>query len=301
MRKILVTGGTGFIGLNVVQTLLSKNYEVHLISSQKAPFESHGALIRHELNLMNIDEMDCFFKNHQFDTLVHLAWYTGEKCHSSNVNIDWVIASMQLLKSFAKHGGQRFLGAGSVSEYDFTYGYLREDETPLMSKSIYGQCKSSLYQISKLFCQQVGIHFQWARIFNLYGPHEKKLRLMPSVILSMLNQEDVRVSDCIKQQDYLHVFDTADAIVALLESAVTGAVNICSGTAVRLRTVVEEIAQLMQFDGNILWGAIPSSFDDPLVVGCSERLTQEVGWSQRISLKEGLQQTIHWWERNKNV
>ena len=297
MKKVLVTGGTGFIGINVIDELLQMGYEVHtsVFSSVLLPKVN---LVQHKINLMDENAVDTLLKEHRFKDLIHLAWFTGEKCHSADINIRWLESTLNLLQSFAKYGGKKFFGAGSVSEYDFNCGYLKEYVAPLASSSLYGQCKSGLYNIAKIFCNSHNIGFKWARIFNQYGPNEKVTRLMPTVIKSALVGEDIRVSDCLKIQDYLHVFDTSKAIVTLFEGTVQGAVNICSGMPVRLRTIVEKIADLTDFQGDILWGAIPASFDDPFVVGSNERLTKEVGWKQQISLDDGLQMTIDWWKNN---
>ena len=118
---------------------------------------------------------------------------------------------------------------------------------------------------------------------------------MPSVINSCLKGEDVKVSDCLKFQDYLHVEDTARGIVDVFEADIQGAVNICSGKPVQLRTIVEKIAQLTNFKENILWGAIPAAFGDDLVAGNNEKL-KSTGWTQKYSLDEGLKMTIEWWK-----
>ena len=122
---------------------------------------------------------------------------------------------------------------------------------------------------------------------------------MPSVINSCLKGEDVKVSDCLKFQDYLHVEDTARGIVDVFESNLEGAVNICSGQPVQLRTIVNKIAELTNFNGKILWGAIPAAFGDDLVVGNNEKL-KSIGWTPKYSLEEGLKMTIEWW-RTHNV
>lgn len=299
MKKILLTGATGFIGRHVTEELLKKGYMVYAVTNSTSLPEAKN-LNQIKLNLFDADTVEKFLKENKFENLIHLAWYTGAKCHSSDANLDWTAMSLNLLTSFKEYGGKKVLMAGSVSEYDFSHGYLKEDFTPLTNPSLYGQCKASLYNMSKVFCKQANMDFKWARIFNLYGPYEKKNRLMPAVICSILNNEDVKVSTCTKIQDYLHVFDTASAIVKLFESKVQGAVNISSGTPLKLKVVVEKIAELMNYQGKILYGAIPTSFEDNFVVGCNDKLVKEVGWEQKYSLEQGLKQTIEWW-RNNNV
>ncbi len=299
MKKVLLTGATGFIGRHVVPELLERGYSVYALSNSSSLPEAKG-LIQIKLNLFDENALENFLKEHKFENLIHLAWYTGEKCHSSDSNLDWTALSLKLLKLFQKYGGKKALYTGSVSEYDFSHGYLKEDLTPLNNPSLYGKCKASLFQIAAAFSKKSGMEFKWARIFNLYGPYEKESRLMPSVIRSILKNEDVKVSTCVKTQDYSHVFDTAGAIVELFESKVQGAVNISSGTPIKLKIIVEKIAEIMNFKGKIQYGALPTNFEDPFVVGCSDKLIEEVGWRQKMDLESGLRQTIDWW-RNNNV
>ncbi len=295
-KKVLITGGTGFIGRQVVDILIEKGYEVHsLVYPPFAP-EKEG-LVQYEMNLMDSQAVNAFLKEHHFENLIHLAWYVGPKCHVADVNLDWTLATLQLLKSFKENGGKRFVGAGTISEYEYKYGYLVEDQTPTSPQTLYGESKNSIYKMAKVYCKQNGIAFKWPRIFNLYGPAEKSARLMPSVINSCLKGEDVKVSDCLKFQDYLHVKDTAAGIVSVFESEIEGAVNICSGKPVQLRVIVEKIAQLTNFNGNILWGAVPAAFGDDIVVGNNEKL-KSTGWVQKYSLEEGLKETINWWKEN---
>lgn len=293
-KRVLITGGTGFIGKNVVNDLISRGYEVHsLVFPPFAP-EQDG-LIQYEMNLMDSKAVEEFLRKHQFENLIHLAWYVGPKCHTSNLNMDWIIATLNLLKSFKENGGKKFTGAGTISEYEYKYGYLLEDETPTNPQTMYGNGKNALFNIAGVYCTQNNIEFKWPRIFNLYGPNEKPQRLMPSVINSCLNGEDVKVSDCLKFQDYLHVEDTARGIVDVFESSINGAINICSGKPVQLKYIVNKIAELTNFKGEILWGAIPAAFGDELVVGSNEKL-KSIGWQPKYSLEEGLNETINWWK-----
>ena len=295
-KRVLITGGTGFIGRNVVDELINRGWEVHsLVYPPFAP-EREG-LIQYEMNLMDNTAVEDFLKKHKFENLIHLAWYVGPKCHVADLNMDWTIATLNLLKSFKENGGKKFLGAGTISEYEYKYGYLLEDETPTDPQTLYGNSKNAIFNIAKVYCKQNNIDFKWPRIFNLYGPAEKPQRLMPSVINSCLKGEDVKVSDCLKFQDYLHVEDTARGIVDVFESNVQGAVNICSGKPVQLRAIVEKIAQLTNFKGKILWGAIPAAFGDDLVVGNNEKL-KSTGWQPKYDLEQGLVQTINWWREN---
>lgn len=296
MKKVLLTGATGFIGAEVTAELLRRGYEVHAVVYQQKP-TLKANVVYHELNLLNVTDVESFLADHHFENLIHLAWYVGSKCHVADVNLDWMIATINLIKFFQKYGGRVYVGAGTCSEYEYKYGYLCEDTTPTDSGTLYGNCKNAVYNVAKIFCRQHNITFKWARIFNIYGPNEKPQRLMPSVINSCLKGEDVKVSDCLKFQDYLYVEDTARGIVEVFESDLQGAVNICSGQPVQLRCIVNSIAKLTDFKGKILWGAIPPAFGDDLVVGNNDKL-KSISWKPKYTLVEGLKQTINWWKQH---
>ena len=296
-KKVLITGGTGFIGSRVTDELLKRGYEVH--SLVYPPFVSNKEnLYQYEMDLLESKQIDSFFKEHKFENLIHLAWYVGKGCHSSNNNIDWTISTLNLLKAFKEQGGKKFLGAGTVSEYEYKYGYLTEDLTPTNPETLYGESKNSIYKIAKVYCKQNEIEFKWPRIFNLYGQGEKEQRLMPSVINSCLKGETIKVSPCLNFQDYLHVKDTAKGIVDVFESNINGAVNICSGKPIQLREIVNKIAQYTNFKGEIQWGAMKAAFSDEVVIGNNNKL-KSIGWEQKYSLDEGLEETINWWIKNK--
>jgi len=301
-KKILITGATGFIGKHVIDEFLKKQneYEIHVITSNIINPNFNKNIIIHQLDLLDHTAVNNFFQQHKFYGLLHLAWYVGKKCQTANINMLWLQASLNLLHNFAETGGTTFLGAGSVSEYDYSFGYLSEDLTPLDSNTLYGQTKASLYKVANIFCKQNNINFKWVRIFNTYGAYEKPARLIPAVINAMLKNEVVKVSHCQQIQDYLHVQDVACAIKQIFESDLFGAVNICSNIPIQLRDIVEKIAKFTNFKGEIAWGAIEASFDNNLVVGSNQKL-KSLGWKQHINLDEGLKQTINWWKNKQNV
>ena len=85
-KKVLITGGTGFIGKNVVNELLKRGYEVH--SLVYPPFaEEQEGLVQHEMNLLDSEAVKDFFVKNHFENLIHLAWYVGKGCQTSNVNL----------------------------------------------------------------------------------------------------------------------------------------------------------------------------------------------------------------------
>jgi nucleoside-diphosphate-sugar epimerase len=138
----------------------------------------------------------------------------------------------------------------------------------------------------------------WPRIFFVYGPHEHPDRLVAAVARSLVAGEPARCSHGRQVRDYLFVEDVADALVRLLESDVTGPINVASGQALTLRDIVSQIGEQTGRADLIQFGAIPpAATDTPLVVGDTSRLTAELEWRPRWDLARGIEKTIAWWRQ----
>lgn len=298
MKKVLLTGASGFIGLHCIEPLLARGYEVHAVST-KAPRDDARGVRWHQSDLLQPGAAAALLRAVQPSHLLHLAWYVVPgKLIAAPENFTWVSASLDLLRAFADAGGKRIVAGGSGYEYDWNYGYCSERLTPQVPNTVYGACKQALHLMVESFAAQSGQSAGWGRVFFLYGPNEHPQRLVSSVILSLLKGEPAKCSHGRQIRDYMHVQDVADGLVALLDSDVRGAVNVSSGQALTIREVVLTAGRLLQRPELILLGAIPARANDsPLVVGDNTRLVSEVGWTQKLDLEAGLAQTIDWWTR----
>jgi nucleoside-diphosphate-sugar epimerase len=299
MKTVLLTGATGFIGQHCVAPLLARGYTVHATSSRSPEGRQlPSGVIWHQVDLLQPGTARTLLAAIKPSHLLHLAWYVVPgKLITAPENFAWVTASLELLREFAQHGGERLTLCGSGYEYDWSYGYCSEKLTPAVPNTVYGSCKQALHLLTKAFATQAGLSAAWGRVFFLYGPAEHPNRLVSSVILSVLKGEPAKCSHGRQIRDYLHVQDVADGMVSLLDSAVEGAVNVSSGQATTLREIVLTTGRLLKRPDLIQLGAIPARANDTaLVVGENTRLTAEVGWQQQFDLEAGLRQTIAWWQ-----
>jgi nucleoside-diphosphate-sugar epimerase len=297
MKKVLVTGGAGFIGRHVLPALAARGFEVH--TADLRPMEQSAVQIRHHpCDLLDADQVRDLMAAVGPSHLLHLAWFAEPGVYwTSPQNLRWVRASLRLLQAFTDQGGQRVVMAGSCAEYDWSYGYCTESLTPLQPGSLYGACKHALQVMVSAFARQESLSSAWGRVFFLYGPHEAPSRLVASVIRSLLMKQTARCSHGLPVRDFLHVEDVAEAFAALCDCEVTGPVNIGSGKPVMIKDLIDEIAR--QLDGRdlIALGALPAAANEPpLLVANVERLTREVGWQPRLDLTTGLGSTIRWWQ-----
>lgn len=299
MKKVLVTGASGFIGRHTLKYLLPEFDEVHGVYARK-PLEEFKDVKWHRVDLLDSDYRDKLINTVRPTHLLHFAWYAepGKYAHSL-MNIKWLQSSLDLIQRFTEHGGERTVCAGTCFEYDFNYGLCSEYKTPKNPETIYGVCKNSLQNIIHHFSKKSELSSAWGRIFYLYGPYEYPSRLVSSVILSLLKNENARCSEGTQFKDFLHVDDVARAFVSLLKSRVEGAVNIGSGYPVRVKDVVIKIGELLNKRNMIDLGARPTpASEPPLIVADTKRLFEEVYWEPVFDLTAGLEDTIHWWKKS---
>ncbi len=296
MKRVLVTGGSGFVGRHCLPQLLELGYEVHVISSQR---QTGDHVKWHTVDLMDQLGVATLMKTVQPTHLLHLAWITEPRRYSTAPeNVDWLASSLQLLRSFHQHGGKRVIMTGSCAEYDWNYGWCREDLTPLKPATLYGQCKAALFATLEGYAKQVGLSWGWGRLFFMYGPHSHPSRIPGVVIESLSRNESARCSHGNQIRDFLHIADVASALVALIDSEVQGPLNIASGEPVTIRQIVLQIADHFGRRNLVEFGAIPTAATDPpLLVADVRRLTLELGWKPVHSLASGLDSTLEWHKR----
>lgn len=299
MKRVLLTGATGFIGRHCLPLLVARGYEVHAVSSR--PITERVSNIHwHQTDLLDFRQVALLIAEVQPTHLLHFAWYTiPGKYWSSVENVRWLRASISLLQAFVQHSGQRVVMAGSCAEYDWQYGYCSEAITPLAPKTLYGTCKHSLQLVLSAFSRQTGLSAAWGRIFFLFGPYEHPDRLVAYVIRSLLQGKVARCSHGNQIRDFLYVEDVADAFVALLDSPVLGPINVASGQPITVRDLIYNIAEMLERPDLIQLGALPAPEDEPpLLVADVRRLQEEVAWQPNYGLKRGLKKTIEWWQQS---
>lgn len=301
MRKVLVTGASGFIGRHSIPILLDKGYEVHAAYYPEPIEIGHDGNIHwHRCDLLEHEQNRELIEEVRPTHVLHFAWYTEHGQYWESIeNVRWVQASLDLVMNFARCGGKRAVLAGTCAEYDWNYGYFSEEVTPLKPQTLYGICKNSLREIFLNATRQAGISGAWGRIFFPYGPNQAADRLVPSVITSLLKGQKALCTNGKQIRDYIHAEDVASAFVCLLESGVEGPVNIASGEPVALISIIYAIADLIGERELVDIGAIPTpEHNPPLIVADVRKLNKLVGWRPRITLEDGLKSTINWWRDN---
>lgn len=278
MSRVLVTGATGFIGTHA-----------------RAALERAG----HDVVVMRVDLLhpragDALVEAARATHLLHLAWYAVPgKFWSAPENAEWVKATRRLLRAFYAAGGQRVVAAGTCAEYDWEGdGVLSERDTPIRPATPYGEAKAKAFERA----QGLGGELAWGRVFFLYGPGEHPDRLVSSVARRLLAGEEAPTTEGTQVRDFMHVADVAGAFAALVDSEVTGAVNVGSGVPVTVREVFDEVARAAGRPDLLRPGALPQrEGEPPKLVADVARLRDEVGFRPRYDLRTGIEDTVDWW------
>jgi len=297
-KRVLVTGAAGFVGKHCLPLLLDKGFEVHAADVVISENNLHD-VCWHDADLLDVQKTNELIESIRPTHLLHFAWYAkpGEYWNSVE-NIRWVEGSLRLLRAFHRTGGERVVMAGTCAEYDWKFGYCSEEVTPLAPSTLYGACKNATQHVLKEYSKVTGLSSAWGRIFFLYGPFENPGRLVPSVILNLLNNKEAPCSHGRQIRDFLYVKDVAAAFIALLASDVRGPVNIASGKPIALKEIILSIADKLGKNDLVKLGAMPQNENEPSVLFAdTRRLFSEVSWQPQYDIDEGIRETIDWWQK----
>jgi nucleoside-diphosphate-sugar epimerase len=231
--------------------------------------------------------------------LLHLAWYVEHgKFWTAPENSAWLEASLDLLRLFGEQGGTRALLTGTCAEYDWARasdGPLREDD-PCTPSTPYGRAKLALFEQGSTLAARAGFSLSWARFFLMFGFGEDPRRLIPSIMRALLADEPIALTSGRQIRDFLDTRDIGAALAAILDSAITGAVNVGSGRAVTLREVGKMAAAIAARDENLLqFGALPDREGEPKsLVADITRLTNETPFAPACTLEQRLAECLQW-------
>lgn len=288
--KVLLTGSSGFLGRYVLNALQQQQAEVVAIGRCHP-----GVLVDFfQVDLLSVADFVPLLEQIKPTHLLHLAWYAEHgKFWVSPLNLRWMEATVRLIEGFCAIGGRRVVVAGTCAEYDWTYGYCREDYTPLNPATVYGAAKDAVRRLGKAICEQHHVSYAWGRVFFPFGTGEASVRLIPSLINVFRDQQAAFGVNANIYRDFLHASDVAEGFITLLRNNTDGVFNISSGQPVQLALLVQEIARIMDVDPLPVLELTKTHSDElPFLVGENIKL-RALGWQPRLSLAQGLERSIN--------
>lgn len=297
-KKVFVTGAKGLIGKETLKPLLDKGYEVFALTTGEIP-SHHSEVIWLQGNLFDFETVKKIFEEIKPTHLLHLAWQTTGK-FNDNINFDFLLASLNLLKTFKENGGEKVVIAGTYIEYAESAELLDEYKSPLNPQHIYGKCKNYLREIAELYCKSNGISLAWGRIFSAFGLESDLRRLTGDVMNSLFNDKTVEIKSGSLIRDYIYSKDVASAFVKILDSDKQGIFNISTGIATSIKDYVLTIAKLMKKENLVVFNEHASN-QYKFVVGNNSRLRNDLGWEPEYTIETALKEIIMLGKEKYNV
>lgn len=297
--NILLTGASGFIGRNLAQLLVDKQYSVVSIGRNAANIAGIKDVI---LPTLDFHEIDNVLSEHKVDVIFHLAAAGVKPQDRNDIEVMRVNAFLPgiITNLAAKYKVKAVVIAGTSSEYKATTSNKKLSESSeLETEKLYGASKAAG---SILALSQGTIHalpVAVVRMFNVFGPGEAEHRLLPSLIDSLNHNKEVKLSLGTQVRDFVYIDDVCAGLLsvmnALLDSASSrGVFNLSTGIGHSVADFALTAARLIDADEKLLkFGALPFRPDDaPYVVGDFAALNNMCGWKAEFTMKDGIAAAI---------
>jgi dolichol-phosphate mannosyltransferase len=303
--RVLITGGTGFVGANLVRRLLADGHEVHLfVRSGFTRWRVADVLadVRvHEVALTDAAAVRAVVASVRPSWVFHLAThgaYSWETDVARMVETS-VLGTMHLVQACLDVGFDAFVNTGSSSEYGF------KDHPPAETEAI---DPNSHYAVNKAwatqFCRYTGVArgapIVTLRLYSVYGPWEEPRRLVPTLVRHGLAGTLPPLVGPDTARDYVYVDDVIDAYLRAVRAPSAGAVyNVGSGRQTTLREVVAVARETLGIREEPTWGTMPPrSWDTSVWVADPRAIAAALGWRATTSFAEGFGRTVDWVRRH---
>ncbi|MGL4367560.1 MAG: NAD-dependent epimerase/dehydratase family protein [Brevinemataceae bacterium] len=296
MKKIVITGATGMLGISLINKCIGENIEVLAIirpNSHRRNNIPNSPLVKilecDNDNLLSINTED------NYDVFYHFGWKATahETRNDPTYQTENIKQTLEAVKLAYQLGCEGFIGAGSQAEYGRVNGMVSPD-SPVNPDSAYGISKYAAGRLAGLLCRELNIRFIWTRVFSVYGEHDGANTLISSCIRNLTQNQTIEVTPSEQIWDYLYESDCAEALYLLgLKGKNQVLYNIGSGEGQALKYYLHIIGQILNKESLINIGAKPYSENQVMFLQANiDLLKTHTGFSPRISFEEGIQKII---------
>lgn len=290
--KILITGASGFLGTHLFQRLCPISGEVHATSRTQRPTLEGGPLWW-QTNLEDLEAVRRLLANIKPDIIFHMSGLA-----SAIQSVEFVLptfhslltSTVNLLTVATEIGCQRVVLAGSLNE-------PQSEDPEMIPSSPYAAAKWAGSAYGRMFHALYGTPLVIVRTFMTYGPGQDSRKLIPSVVLSLLQGESPKLSSGKWKADWIYINDVIDGFLAAAQMPqIEGAtLDLGSGALVTVRELVEMVAKFVGCSTQPLFGALPDRVFEPARKAEVLKTFEKLGWNPKVSLESGLQQTVEWY------
>lgn len=305
-KKIIVTGGSGFLGMQIVDKLKKYSAEVFIPRTKKT-------------NLIDYNQVMKFFEDIKPDIVIHgAAFYGGigiNQTYPGKIYYDNLIMGANTMEAARRVKCRKFVTIGTACSYPgYLKGELKEEDLwngiPHETVVNYGLTKKMLAIQGLAYKKQYNFDSIHLILTNLYGPHDsynpKRSHVVAALIRKFVeavinNSEKVEVWGTGKPiREFLYVKDCADAILLAAEkyNDLTP-LNIGTGSGISIKELAETIKEVTGFQGKVEWNTRKPDGQMKKVLDIT-RMSEYLNWKPSTSLKKGLEETIKWYKENKD-
>jgi nucleoside-diphosphate-sugar epimerase len=309
-KEILITGGTGFIGSSVLNKLNQLGCQVNLLSLPDGfewRIENKKKTKFHYIDLLELADVQKLIKDLNPEIIFHLAGIVTPKIDISTIQKTYYMnfkATKNLVIALNECEYELLINTGTGNAYGnnpppFTEK-IRED--PL---NPYSASKVAATHFCSMFAKIYKKPIITVRPFLTYGPSQIANFFIPKLIYSAIENKELSLTACEQTKDFIYIDDLVDAFIILAKNGEKiinkGIINIGSGKETKLMEVVNLIKNRFS-KVNFKIGELPYRIGEPMRFFSSiEKIMKLAEWSPKWSIKDGINETINWWIKNKSI
>lgn len=295
MKRVIMTGGTGFIGKHLVKYLISKGVDVTLLTHDISNVKHESELLHYivvdysDLNSL-IDEI-----SGEFDVFYHLGWegVTSDNKNNIDMQLRNIETSVSILRLSKAINCKKTIAAGTVAEYVFEESVIdfNNKQTP---NDLYGAAKVAVHYLLEAIGNIIEQELVWVVLPSTFGEGRREDNILTYTIVKLLKGEKPVYGDLKQIWDFLYVEEVARALYLLGEMKLNSNIyGIGSGVYKPLKDYIEATRDLI--DPNLALGIGEKAADKSRVVSACvniDQLTRDTGFVPQISFEEGIKKTI---------
>ena len=311
MKKVLLTGVTGFVGANLARRLLREEYEVHAIARSQASHWRIADLVSRQnfffrcADIRHADTVETIMHEVYPQHIMHLAvvgMYEGKTGSDQELFETNVRGLVNLLNTAKEIPYESFINTGSSSEYGIASKPMQEND-PCKPVNAYGVSKLAATQYASLHAKQFQKPVLTLRLFSPYGPYDFGGRFIAYATMASLQGETLTLGNPESRRDFVYVEDVADAYMRAMERAhaFPGEVyNIASGREITIRNAAADIQRVCGSNALVSWGAreVLRPGESPVWQGDITKAKRDLSWELQTSFMDGLEKTAQWFKMN---
>jgi dTDP-glucose 4,6-dehydratase len=314
-KRVLVTGGAGFISSNVIHHLLAATpYEVVFLDAltYAGNLENLAEVMSHErLSFVHGDIRDADLVREvvaEVDVIVNAAAESHVEKSIEEGAREFVTTNVEgtqiLLDAIRETSVERFVLVSSSEVYGTAAYAPMDEEHPLNPRSPYAATKAGADRLAYSYYVTYGLPVVIVRPFNNYGPRQHPEKVVPRFVTAALEDEPLTVhGDGHASRDWLYVEDDAEALVALIEAdlgSVAGeTINVATGVDISISAIADLVLDVLGKPRSLKVNVPERPGQVDRHIGSTEKAGRLLGWTARTSFEEGLARTVEWYRENE--